>query len=177
MQEVNIAQRGNQSKHLVEISAQIAAGTLISHILNYKLSQEPNDRQHAFRIRRILKQSIWNSQIIENIPILPNNALLTPVPVTWSMPTAGSTCAYYYTGAGYIYSDIAIREHTNQMLQRLTNQIRAQHPEFGNTWGLSYIVTKAVGAAVLQLNNNAIGQHNDGDNEEEEEDEDEEEEE
>jgi hypothetical protein len=165
MQQVNIAQRGNQSKHLVEISAQIAAGTLISHILNYKLSQEPNDRQHAFRIRRMLKQSIWNSQIIENIPILPNNALLTPVPITWTMSTAGSTC----TDAGYIYSDMAIREHTSRMLQRLTNQIRAQNPEFGNTWGLSYIVAKAVGAAVLQLNNNPIVQHNNDDEEEEEE--------
>ena len=121
------------------------------------------------RIKKLLKDFIWNSQIIENIPIAPNKALVTPVPITWCMSTADSTCAYYYTAAGHIYSDMAIREHTSRMLKRITNIIRVQHPEFGNTWKLSYLVARAVGAAVLQSNNQIVEDTDGGDEQEEEE--------
>ena len=164
MEDVNINRRVN---HLVEISTQIAKGTPISHILNYKLSQEPTDKKHALIIKKILKDFIWNSQIIENIPTLPNSSLLTPVSITWKMPTAGTTCEYYYTNAGYIYSDTAIREHTSRMLQRITSQICAQNPDFGNMWGLSYLVSTAVGASVLEFNNNQMVEHNEETDDEE----------
>lgn len=63
------------------------------------------------------------------------------------------------------------------MFQRITNQIRAKHAEFGNSWGVSYLVSKVIGAEVLQPNNNQASELNDEGYGEEEEDEEEEEEE
>ena len=166
---VNIRQRGNQgnqSKHLVEISERIAAGTPISHILNYRLSQEPTNKAHASDIRKILKTAVWEQQNFEQVETIPG--VCVSIPVLWRMPTAGSTCAYYYTDAGFTYSDSAIKKHTRMMLQRLTSQIRGFHPEYGTDWGLAYLVTRALDAAVLQeghanQSDGAVGGAGDGD--------------
>ena len=131
--------------YIATISEKIASGALITHILSYQLRNEPEDKNHALQIRQILKERSWNCFMIEQISTF-------PIPVTWTMDSAGPTCSYYYTDAGYIYSDTAICEHTKQMMKRLTNHIRVQHPEFGTSWTLSYLVTRAVGSAILQLN-------------------------
>ena len=170
---VNIRQRGNQSKHLVEISERIAAGTQISHILNYKLSHEPTNKAYASEIRKMLKSAVWEQQNFEQVETIPGVAV--NIPVMWRMPTAGTTCAYYYTNAGFTYSDSAIKKHTRMMLQRLTSQIRAHHPEYGTDWGLAYLVTRALDAAVLQeapgihLGGGAVGGADDDEDDDEEE--------
>lgn len=133
--------------NLDEIFEQVAAGTQISHILHYKISEEPLNIQHASHIKKLLKGNIWNVQIIEHVPLIAGASY--PVPITWTMPNAGATCVYYYTSAGALFSDHAIKVHTEQMLTRLTAFIRAQHPEFGNSWKLTHLVTKVTGAADL----------------------------
>ena len=78
---------------------------------------------------------------------MPNQ--LYPVTVTWRMPNAGRTSAYYYTEAGFLFSDEVIQRHAQSVLMRITTQIRLDHPEYGNEWGLASIVTRILGAAVL----------------------------
>ena len=179
MNDVDIRQRGNQSKHLVEIVHQMAVGTMISHILNYRVSREPTNRAHALDIRRMLKSAIWRQQNFEQVITVPG--VTVNIPIMWTMPTAGRTCAYYYTDAGFTYSCAAIKKHTRMLLQRITSQIRALHPEYGTTWGLVYLVTRALDAAVLQAQidpvqqlGGALGVEDDYDEEDDEGDEDEE---
>eukprot|EP01036_Dinobryon_divergens_P043432 gene43432-57816_t len=88
---VSIRQRGRQSKQLVEIVGQLAAGTPMTHILNYKVSTQTQTESQALAIRRALRDSIWEQTITEQIAAVvarPNR--LYPVPVTWSMPNAGA---------------------------------------------------------------------------------------
>eukprot|EP01041_Mallomonas_annulata_P010956 gene10956-22888_t len=147
---VSIRQRGRQSKQLVEIVGQLAAGTPMTHILNYKVSTQTQTESQALAIRRALRDSIWEQTITEQIAAVvarPNR--LYPVPVTWSMPNAGATCAYYYTDAGLIFSDQAIQRHTQLLLSRITSRIRLQHPEYGNDWGLAFLVSRVLDAAFL----------------------------
>jgi len=154
--DVNIRQKGNRSKHLVEIVQQTATGTMISHILNYKVSREPTNKAHALDIRRMLKSAIWRQQNFEQVVTIPG--VTVNFPIMWNMPTADQTCAYYYTDAGFTYSSSAIKKHTCMMLQRITRQIRAQRPEYGSTWGLAYLVTRTLDAAVLQAQGDPIQQ-------------------
>eukprot|EP01041_Mallomonas_annulata_P011224 gene11224-23467_t len=65
------------------------------------------------------------------------------------MPAAGTTCAYYFSDAGHIYSDSAVKEHTRKMLRRFTSMIQTNHPEYGADWELVYLVTRVLDAVVL----------------------------
>ena len=97
-----------------------------------------------------MKNGIWDQQITEQIAAIPNMPnQLYPVTVTWRMPNAGRTSAYYYTEAGFLFSDEVIQRHAQSVLMRITTQIRLDHPEYGNEWGLASIVTRILGAAVL----------------------------
>ena len=150
----------DQSKYVVEISEQIAAGSFISHVLNYEFSEEPDNKAHAAEIKDILRNSIWNIEVVEHLPVRPN-ADPIPIPIIWRTPaTRSSSTSNYYTEAGFIYSDNAIRIHTRQMLQRLTNHIRATHPEFGTDWKLSYIVSRAVDVHILQASTDITNHNN-----------------
>jgi hypothetical protein len=149
---VNHNQRGVLSRQLVEIAERRAAGTPMTHILNYKISTQPPDNNQTLAIRKALKDAIWEQQIIEEvaaIPQMPN--VLYPVPITWRMEGAGQTSAYYYTEAGFFFSDDAIKRHVQSSLSRITTQIRTQHPEYGNEWGLVFVVSRVVGTAILSL--------------------------
>ena len=149
----------DQSKYVVEISEQIAAGSFISHVLNYEFAQEPNNKAHAAEIKDILRNSIWNVEVVEHLPVRPN-ADPIPIPLIWRTPaTRSSSTSNYYTEAGFIYSDNAIRIHTRQMLQRLTTHIRSTHPEYGD-WKLSYIISRAVDVHILQASTDITNHNN-----------------
>ena len=165
----NVNQRRRQ--YLVEIAGQLAIGTPITHVLNYTVSKEPNDKNHAKSIRTFLRNHIWNVTITESVEVRPG--AIYPVQVKWEMPRAGPTCSHYYSNAGFLYSSSAIQKHTTKVLRKLTVLIRSQHPEFGNDWGLAFLVTRVLAGVHIQLQN-APGFEED---EEEDEDEDEEEEE
>ena len=163
----NVNQRERQSKHLVEISGQLALGTPITHVLNYKISKEPIDGNHAKNIRTILRNQILNVIITEPVEVIPG--AIYPVQVKWEMPGAGSTCAYYYSNAGFLFSDFAIQKHTTVVLRNLTALIRTQHPEFGNDWGLAFLVTRVLAGVHIQLQIAPGGEENEEEEEEEEE--------
>lgn len=63
------------------------------------------------------------------------------------MPDAGTMSAYYYA-INLPYIDEIVGRHTRQMLSVVCNAIRGQHPEYGQAWGIAYLVTKPL--ALLQ---------------------------
>lgn len=133
-----VRQRGNQSKRLVDIMNQITNGVLISHILNMRVSNEPQDPNEALQIRRMLKKAIWN---VPNMHMIMHNGQPFPVGITWTMVNVGQTCAYYYA-VNLPYSDSVVENHSRVMMNTIVNQIRQNHPEYGNDWGIAYLVTR-----------------------------------
>ena len=124
---------------------------MLTHVLNYKISNEPTDKKQALAIRKYFKLRIWNIRNIELVELHDGDIL--PVAITWKMPNAGLTCAYYYSGAGEFYSAYAIQVFCKQLLQGIADDIRTNHPEYGIDWGIAYLVTKVVKAEHLQLEN------------------------
>lgn len=134
-----IHQPGNQSRRLVQIMNQITNGLLVSHVLNVKVSNEPQDSNHARQIRREIKQQIWN---VQNLHFVMHNGQPFPVGITWTMVDAGQTCPAYYYDVNLPYADSVVENHTRVMLNAIVNQIRQNHPQYGNHWGISYLVTR-----------------------------------
>jgi hypothetical protein len=130
--------QGLQSRRLVEIRNHIRAGTNISHILNVKVSNQPENRIYAGRIRREIRDRLYNIQHLINVNH--NNAPL-PVAITWTMTDVGVSSAYYYA-VNLPYIDAIIGRHTLSMLTSICDAIRNLHPEFGGQWGIAYLVTK-----------------------------------
>lgn len=159
-----IQQPGSRSRRLVEIMNQITNGLLISHILNVKVSNEPQDPNQARQIRREIKQAIWN---VQNMHYVMHNGQPFPVGITWTMVDAGQTCAYYYA-VNLPYADSVVENHTRVMLNAIVNQIRQDHPAYGINWGIAYLVTRPlaifqpipavpiVGAQVVQQIGNGV---------------------
>jgi hypothetical protein len=132
-----IRQPGSQSRQLIQIRDSLNQGVLITHILNIKVSNEPADRNHARLLKSLLKIFIWQVPLGQNIVF--NHQQIAAV-VTWVMPGVRHSSAYYYT-ATYL-NDLALAQHTRSALSAISNAIRQQHPEFGNQWGLAYLITK-----------------------------------
>eukprot|EP01031_Cornospumella_fuschlensis_P033704 gene33704-40776_t len=131
-----IQQPGN--RRLLQITNQITNGLLVSHILNVKVSNEPQDPNHARQIRREIKQQIWN---VQNLHFVMHNGQPFPVGITWTMVDAGQTCACYYA-VNLPYADSVVENHTRVMLNAIVNNIRQNHPQYGNHWGIAYLVTR-----------------------------------
>jgi hypothetical protein len=132
---VDIRSRGVQAKHLIEIRDQLNAGVRMSHILNIKLTGETTSDQ-AY-IYEILKREIWNVQLNE---VVNYYGQIISVQITWTMPNAERTCAYYYTDCAY--NDEIVALHTKSALRRITQRIRRDHQNYGATWGIAYLLTK-----------------------------------
>eukprot|EP00595_Chromulina_sp_UTEXLB2642_P003447 CAMPEP_0196761756 /NCGR_PEP_ID=MMETSP1095-20130614/1059_1 /TAXON_ID=96789 ORGANISM="Chromulina nebulosa, Strain UTEXLB2642" /NCGR_SAMPLE_ID=MMETSP1095 /ASSEMBLY_ACC=CAM_ASM_000446 /LENGTH=98 /DNA_ID=CAMNT_0042111689 /DNA_START=262 /DNA_END=558 /DNA_ORIENTATION=- len=60
--------------------------------------------------------------------------------ITWVMPGARRSTAYYYT-ATYL-NDLAVARHSRIALKRIADNIRAQNPQYGNGWELAYLISK-----------------------------------
>lgn len=138
-------EKENQSKYLVEISNQIVRGKPISHILNYNLSIEPKNKEYALAIRKIIHDRICSAQIkqVETIP-----RYFTLIPIQWHMPSSESTCEYFYTTCGSIYSDNAIKKHTRMIFKDLISYIRNNYSKYG-IWELTYNLTKELDSLTL----------------------------
>ena len=144
MENVNVRMRGSQPRWLIEIRNQLRAGLNISHVLKVKVSNEPDNREHANAIRRDIKSRIWN---VENQQIVQHNNGNLPITIMWTMSDAGTMSAYYYA-VNLPYIDEIVGKHTRQVLSVVCNAIRGQHPEYGQAWGIAYLVTKPL--ALLQ---------------------------
>lgn len=131
--------RGSQSRGLIEIRDQLLLGVNISHVLNVKVSNKPALREYADAIRRELKTRIWNVQY--TLDVIHNGHVLPNVSITWTMNDVGVMSAYYFA-VHLPYIDEVIGNHTRLMLSHVCTSIRVLHPEYGNNWGLAYLVTK-----------------------------------
>lgn len=136
--DVRSSSRGLQSRRLIEIRDQLRNGVNISHILNVKVSNEPDNKADASTIRKEIKRRIWN---VPHLFPVPHNGEILNVSIRWIMPDAGAISAYYY-GVSLPYIDEVIGAHSRIMLSSICNAIRHLHPEFGNVWGIAYLVTK-----------------------------------
>lgn len=74
-------------RHLIEIRDQLRAGQNISHILNVKVTNEPDNREHANAIRREIKNRIWN---VQHQQIVQHNGGNLPVTIMWTMLGTGA---------------------------------------------------------------------------------------
>jgi hypothetical protein len=137
---VDIRMRGNQSRHLIEIRDRLNGGVLITHILNIKLSNEPRNNTHSGQIRRMLKQGLWNICVTQNVEFPPRSNIFMPMNVCWEMPNVGSHCAYYFCVSPY--NDISVAQHAKLTISSICDTIRRNHPEFGNDWGVAYLLSK-----------------------------------
>jgi hypothetical protein len=153
---VNIRQPGPQSRRLIEIRDQLNAGVNISHILNVKISNEPTNSAFALEIRRELKRQLWNVQRNE---IVVHNNIHMPVMIRWEMNNPGNTCAYYYA-IDLPYVDSVVASHTRLILWTICNSIRIAHPEFGNDWGIAYLVSKPLQYFLPIQQHNILGNVN-----------------
>lgn len=136
-QPVNIRQRGVQSRQLIEIRDRLNNGEVITHVLNIKVSDEPSNRTHAASLRNLLKREIWEIPLNQIVDFFGQQI---PAVVTWTMPGVTNCSAYYFT-ATYL-NDLALARHTREALATICTRIRQQHPEFGNDWGIAYLITR-----------------------------------
>jgi hypothetical protein len=154
---LNIRQPGVESRQLIHIRDSLNQGVLITHILNIKISNEPVDRNHARILRNLIKIGIHRVPLGQNI--LFNQQLVAAV-VIWDMPGVTLSSAYYYT-ATYL-NDLALALHTRLALATICAAIRQHHPEFGNNWGISYLVTKPLDFLNQQLLHGDLALPNNG---------------
>lgn len=179
MNQVSIRLPDAQSHPLILIRDALNQGVLITHILNIKVSNEPVDRNHARSLRNFLKVGIHRVPLGQNIVF---NQQQVPAIVKWDMPGVRESSPYFYT-ATYL-NDLALAQHTRLALANICNTIRQHHPEFGNDWGIAYLITKPLdflnqhfahgelATPDAEVNNNPGGQNNNFEDDEEEEEED-----
>ena len=129
---------------LLRFVTSFAPGRTFPIFLNVKVTNEPDNREHANAIRREIKNRIWN---VQHQQIVQHNGGNLPVTIMWTMSNVGNRSAYYYA-VTLPYIDEIVGRHTRLMLSEVFNAIRGQHPEYGQQWGIVYLVTKPL--ALLQ---------------------------
>ncbi len=112
----------------MDINDQILGGTNISHILNLKISNEQTN-EVGKQIRKLFLHNILNRSIPLMIPFGATNII---VDVIWTMVNARASSTYYCTYSPF--TDEVVQEHAKLVITAIGNQIRAQRPDFGNTW-------------------------------------------
>jgi hypothetical protein len=137
---VNIQMPGNQTRQILHIHDVIQRGEFITHILNIKVSNQPQEGTHATQLSHAIKNGLWNVHITQNIEFPPRSGEFIPVTIRWIMPGAGTSCAYYYCVTQY--NDFTVEEHVRLTISAICNRIRQDHREFGDEWGAAYLVTK-----------------------------------
>jgi hypothetical protein len=137
-----------QSKSLNLIKDAINRGQQITHILNVKITNEPNNHVGT-KIREFLYQMINGSAKTLTINDFPS------ITLTWLMPTSKSSC-YYYTNS--IYNDYMTAEHTKNMLRSMINALKNDAAfnslrtcnGYHSNWGISFFLTKPLQFGILQ---------------------------
>ncbi|KAJ3391833.1 hypothetical protein HDU92_008801 [Lobulomyces angularis] len=144
MAQINM--NGKQSFLLNDIKQHIAKGGNVTHILNVKVSNQPENKGGS-RIRQL----IFNR--INNIPIT-INVDGTDVTVTWRS-NAVSSSAYYHSNN--IFIDTIVKKHTKLLLRTVLGVIdNAVGGVFANgTTGLAFIVTKPLVREVVLVDDDA----------------------
>ena len=146
----DIKQSGKQSKHLNTIKDAINRGEIITHILNWKVSNEPNN-EIGNTIRKVFYDDVNNEN---NIFIVENNP---GIRIMWNMPNTQSSSAYYYTNS--IYNDHITAAHAKLMLRGFINKIKnhvnyfnlREKDGYNNNWGISYLVTRPLNYGMDQV--------------------------
>ena len=133
--------RNPQNRQLTEIRDRLNHKELISHMLNVKVSKEPTDQQNALALRTELQLRIRGVVSVENVL---HNGVLFPTSITWEMPPAAANSAYYYYAVNLPYVDSVIALHTRTFLAHICDNIRANFPQFGTNWRISYLIAKPV---------------------------------
>lgn len=128
-----INMHGRRSFLLNDIKREIRNGRTVTHILNIKISNQPN-AETGNRIRQRIFQIIKGKPITKDIHGL-------SVAVTWQT-SATSRSAYYFSNNAFI--DTFVKRHTKKLLTDVISQI---DEEFGRIFstgrtGLAFICTK-----------------------------------
>lgn len=132
---------GKQSFLLNDIKRTIRNGGNVTHILNIKISGEPNNTRGT-AIRRRIFQIIANNPRVEQVQEF-------QVPISW-ITSAQNSSAYYHSN-NPMFTDMVVKEHTKTMLRRIINQIDS---DFGNvfrngTTGIAFMVTKPLTREII----------------------------
>lgn len=101
-----------QPNYLHFLTNQIRLGAKTSHILHFKLTEEPT-KAHDLEIKKITVDFICNETNFEQVTTV-------DIPILWELPLRSTKCPYFYTNAGVIFSDNAIKIHTGMMLNCFT---------------------------------------------------------
>ena len=136
---------GKQSFLLNDIKREIENGGTVTHILNIKISNQPNSE-----IRNQIRQRIF--RIIKGKTIT-KHINGRPVDVTWQT-SATSSSAYYFSNNAFI--DTLVQEHTQRLLRDVTDQIDAEFDNIFSTGrtGLAFICTKPLVREVVLIGGN-----------------------
>ena len=129
-----------ESKHLNVIKDVMNRGEIISHILNWKVSNQPSNAVGT-EIRKIAHR------MIHNIPNMYSVGGHVDIMIRWVMPDVTNS-SYYYTDS--IYSDRITKEHVKIMMQTLVRHVKENlqcaplrgREDYHPNWGVSYLVTK-----------------------------------
>ncbi|KAJ3262287.1 hypothetical protein HK103_002701 [Boothiomyces macroporosus] len=132
---ININMNGKQPFLLNDIKNVLRQGGNVTHILNLKVSNQP-DTATGDEIRKAIYRQIANRQLTHQV-------LGVAVTITWRT-SAKQTSAYYHCDVAGLFGDRAVKLHTQVLLQHVLNAIDNQFNNIFSTnrTGLSFIVTK-----------------------------------
>ena len=137
-----------QSKHLAQIALQRQLGTPMTHVLNYKVSNQPKKSGMGDKIREKLKTGFWNREISKKVTIGGTEVSMS---LKWVMPDAGASTAYYYCNSP-LYSDEAVQMHTEIVLRSLIDSMLSENGEdYGNGWSIHFLVTRILSTSLIQI--------------------------
>ena len=137
---VTLRTRGRQSNHLEEIRDAMNRGELITHVLNWRVSNEGTNAIGTY-IRRFVFASI---NTIPRAYTMRNGLVAV---LTWQMPNT-TMSAYYYTASDY--SDRVTAEHVKVMMINLVGLLKTDPtwadframPGYNDDWGITYLITR-----------------------------------
>eukprot|EP00298_Acanthocystis_sp_HF-20_P003881 c14227_g1_i1.p1 GENE.c14227_g1_i1~~c14227_g1_i1.p1 ORF type:complete len:161 (+),score=32.72 c14227_g1_i1:175-657(+) len=137
----------SQSAQLNEIKTRIRAGIPITHILNIKVSKEPNNA-----IGNQIQRQFFT--LLNQVPqtrtvALPN--FTGNIQITWETPGNIQTSAYYYTQIPFgTITDRVVALHTKQVFSNIIYSIKQTSvgqairdmEGYNGQWGISFFISK-----------------------------------
>jgi hypothetical protein len=132
MAQINLD--GQQSMLLKDIKNVLRNGGNVTHILNVKVSHQP-DNERGTAIRQAIFQQIANKPVMKQV-------YGVPVMITWR--TAARTSSAYYYANVPLFTDIVVRQHSEQLLRDVLATIDGQFDNIltNGATGLTFMVTK-----------------------------------
>lgn len=142
---------GQQSFLLNDIKNHLRHGGNVTHILNVKVSRQP-DNETRIAIRQSIFERIANRPICLNV-----NGI--PVTVKWNT-SAKCSSAYYYADVP-MFTDIVVKAHSKILLRNILNEIDEQFNQIftEDTTGLALLVTRPLMREVAIKDEDDIGEH------------------